>query len=188
MAVPTPPTITLPPTPPSRSDSVNFAARGDTFLGWFPTAWDYLNELVTWLTSRSTEVEGWSNTAQTAATSATASATSAGIDAAAVTAAVNSAVPNVSRFSGTGSQTAFNLSYAPLGKNFIDIYVGGQRLGQDVYTLNGSLVTITPAPVAGTNNIEVKAAATTTISYNIDSDYGLITGVPTSSADYGALV
>ena len=42
MAQTPPPTLTAPPTAPSRADSANFAARGDAFLGWFATAWDDL--------------------------------------------------------------------------------------------------------------------------------------------------
>lgn len=63
MAVPSPPSITMPPTPPSRSDPANFATRGDAFLGWFPAAWTYLSNLVTWLTARANEVEANSNAA-----------------------------------------------------------------------------------------------------------------------------
>lgn len=37
MAQTPPPSMTAPPTAPSRSDSANFATRGDAFLGWFAT-------------------------------------------------------------------------------------------------------------------------------------------------------
>lgn len=67
MPVPSPPTITAPPTPPSRSDPTSFATRGDAFLGWFPTAWTYLSNLAAWLTTRANEVEANSNAAVQAA-------------------------------------------------------------------------------------------------------------------------
>lgn len=62
MAVPNPPTIELPPTPPQRSDPTNFPARGDAFMTWFVTAWNYLSTLVPWMTSRANEVQANADT------------------------------------------------------------------------------------------------------------------------------
>ena len=46
--MPTPPTpITSLPTPPSRSDPANFAARGDAFLGALPTFATEANAIAT---------------------------------------------------------------------------------------------------------------------------------------------
>lgn len=58
-----PPGLTPPPTPPSRSDPANFAARGDAFLGWLPTAWANLSAVTAWITARMQEV--FDNTAAT---------------------------------------------------------------------------------------------------------------------------
>ncbi len=87
MPVPAPPTITMPPTPPSRSDPANFAARGDAFLGWFPTAWTYLSNLVTWLSLRANEVEANSNAAVQAASTVSSVAASSPVQNAASNAA-----------------------------------------------------------------------------------------------------
>lgn len=51
-----PPGLTSPPTPPSRSDPANFAARGDAFLSWLPTAWANLTAAMAWITARTQEV------------------------------------------------------------------------------------------------------------------------------------
>ena len=77
----------MPPTPPSRSDPANFAARGDAFLGWFPTAWTYLSNLVTWLSLRANEVEANSNAAVQAASTVSSVAASSAVQNAAANAA-----------------------------------------------------------------------------------------------------
>ncbi len=64
MTIPTQPSITSPPTPPSRADSVTFATRGDAFLGWFPTAWTDLTAAMAWMIARTQEVFDWSSAAQ----------------------------------------------------------------------------------------------------------------------------
>lgn len=51
-----PPGLTAPPTPPSRSDPANFAARGDAYLGWLPTAWTQLTAALAWIAARTQEV------------------------------------------------------------------------------------------------------------------------------------
>ena len=57
-------------------------------------------------------------------------------------------------FSGTGSQTTFTLSQAPGVVAALLVSIGGvnQTAGVD-YTLSGTTLTFTTAPVAGTNNI-----------------------------------
>ncbi|CAB4121115.1 hypothetical protein UFOVP7_41 [uncultured Caudovirales phage] len=59
-------------------------------------------------------------------------------------------------FSGTGSQTAFTLSQAPGVAAALVVTIGGvgQTAGTD-FTLSGTTLTFTTAPVAGTNNINV---------------------------------
>ena len=62
--------------------------------------------------------------------------------------------PIVQTFSGTGSQTTFTLSQAPGVVAALLVSIGGvnQTAGVD-YTLSGTTLTFTTAPVAGTNNI-----------------------------------
>ena len=64
MTIPTQPTITIPPTPPSRADSVNFATRGDAFLAWFPTAWSDMVAAMSWIAARTQDVFDWSSATQ----------------------------------------------------------------------------------------------------------------------------
>lgn len=197
MTTPTAPTLTSPPTPPSRSDPNNFAARGDAFMSWFPTAWTQLTAALQWITDRMGEIFFSASQAQSDAAIASASslsaqsyaavATTAAGQAGVIAAAVSSATPSVAQFSGTGTQSAFVLGVAPPSKALIDVYVGGSRVNQDSFSITGTTLTITPAPPVGTNNIVVKSAATTVLAITPASDYGLITESATSTADYGAI-
>lgn len=69
---------------------------------------------------------------------------------------------NLERFSGTGSQTVYTLTYAPAFQNACEIFISGnsQVAGVD-YTITGSdlkTLTFISAPPAGTNNIVVRTA------------------------------
>ena len=91
--MPTAPTaITALPTPPQRSDSANFAARGDAFLTALPTFRTEVNNLGTNVYNNAVEADAdavaannsataAANSATAAAASATAAATSAGVSA-----------------------------------------------------------------------------------------------------------
>lgn len=58
-------------------------------------------------------------------------------------------------FSGTGSQTAFTLTYAPASLASIEVYVGGSYQAISSYTLSGTTLTFNSAPTAGSSNIQV---------------------------------
>lgn len=76
--MPTSPTpITALPTPPSRSDPANFAARGDAFLGALPTFATEANAIATNAYSNALETVNNANTASSAASTATAQADAA---------------------------------------------------------------------------------------------------------------
>jgi hypothetical protein len=78
MTTPAPPTQVLPPTPPQSTDTLNFDARADAFVAWFPAAWAYLTAFGTWITARANEVLANSTAAtQAAATSAAVAASPA---------------------------------------------------------------------------------------------------------------
>ena len=58
-------------------------------------------------------------------------------------------------FSGTGSQTVFTLSTDPgAAGNSAQVFIGGVYQQRNTYTINGTTLTFSQAPVAGTNNIE----------------------------------
>jgi hypothetical protein len=80
------------------------------------------------------------------------------------------------QFSGTGSQVAYTLASDPgaLG-NSCEVFVGGIYQQRDTYTIAGTTLTFTAAPVAGTNNIEVVNFLTTAIG---TTDSSLVTFVP----------
>ena len=74
-----------------------------------------------------------------------------------VTAGSSGAPATITRqtFSGTGSQTAFTLASDPgaLG-NSAQVYIGGVYQQRSTYTISGTTLTFSVAPVAGTDNIE----------------------------------
>jgi len=75
-----------------------------------------------------------------------------------VQAASSSASPtSITRqvFSGTGSQTAFTLASDPGGAgNSAQVFIGGVYQQRNTYTIAGTTLTFSQAPVAGTNNVE----------------------------------
>ena len=58
-------------------------------------------------------------------------------------------------FSGTGSQTAFTLTFAPATTAAIAVHVAGVYQAPSAYTLSGTTLTFNSAPTAGSNNIQV---------------------------------
>lgn len=59
------------------------------------------------------------------------------------------------QFSGTGSQVAFTLSYAPASTSSIIVSVSGVTQNPNTYTTSGTTLTFTGAPPSGTSNITV---------------------------------
>ena len=58
-------------------------------------------------------------------------------------------------FSGTGSQTAFTLSRAPISAQSILVFISGVKQHASTYGVSGTTLTFSAAPPTGTNNIEV---------------------------------
>lgn len=84
----TPPTIAALPTPPSRSDSANFAARGDAFMAAMPTLRSETNSVAANVYANALEAEA---DAAAADASAAAAAAQVALAAAQASAAANSA-------------------------------------------------------------------------------------------------
>ena len=99
-----------------------------------------------------------------------------------VTAGSSNAPTTITRqqFSGTGSQVAYTLASDPgaLG-NSCEVFVGGIYQQRDTYTIAGTTLTFTAAPVAGTDNIEVVNFLTTAIG---TTDSSLVTYVPAGTS------
>lgn len=83
----TPPTIGALPTPPSRSDPANFAARGDAFLGAFPTLRTEVNAAAANVYANALEAEASATAAAGSASAASGSASAAAASATAAAAA-----------------------------------------------------------------------------------------------------
>lgn len=87
MPIPAPPTLSNPPTAPTRADPATFAARGDAFLSWFATAWNNLSASMAWIAARAQEVFDQSNATQLARDAAVAAQNDANVKNAAANAA-----------------------------------------------------------------------------------------------------
>jgi hypothetical protein len=85
---------------------------------------------------------------------------------------------SVSQFSGTGAQTQFVLPAAPSGENNTQIYIAGIYQKKDQYSLSGSTITFSVAPVSGTNNIEVVTIATLALG---ETDSALVSYTPSGA-------
>ncbi len=79
----TTPTLTTPPTAPSRSDPSTFRTRADAFLGWFATAFSELTTMIGWIASTATDCLNYSTSASNSAGTATSKAGEAAASAAA---------------------------------------------------------------------------------------------------------
>ena len=82
-------------------------------------------------------------------------------------------------FSGTGSQTVFTLASDPgaLG-NSAQVYIGGVYQQRSTYTIAGTTLTFSAAPVAGTDNIEFVNFLTSNIG---STSADLVTYTPAGS-------
>jgi hypothetical protein len=60
----------------------------------------------------------------------------------------------VQNFTGTGSQTVFTLSSAPLSENITFVYINGVYQQKNTYTVSGTTLTFSTAPPV-TSSIEV---------------------------------
>jgi hypothetical protein len=82
-------------------------------------------------------------------------------------------------FSGTGSQTVFTLASDPgaLG-NSAQVYIGGVYQQRSTYTIGGTTLTFSSAPVAGTDNIEFVNFLTSNIGA---TSADLVTYTPTGT-------
>jgi hypothetical protein len=60
----------------------------------------------------------------------------------------------VANFTGNGSQTVFNLAFAPLSENSTNIYISGVYQQKNTYSVTGAAVTFSSAPPFG-SSIEV---------------------------------
>jgi hypothetical protein len=98
-----------------------------------------------------------------------------------VTAGSSGAPATITRqvFSGTGSQTVFTLASDPgaLG-NSAQVYIGGVYQQRSTYTIAGTTLTFSAAPVAGTDNIEFVNFLTSTIG---TTSADLVTYTPAGS-------
>jgi|GEM_PF-2232768 len=87
-------------------------------------------------------------------------------------------------FSGTGAQAAFTLSVDPVSENNTQVFIGGVYQQKSEYSVSGTTLTFSTAPVAGTDNIEV--LSTTTLALGTGPDLVLRSDLATTGAGKGA--
>jgi hypothetical protein len=116
----TPPTIAALPTPPSRDDPANFAARGDAFLGALPTFRSETNSVASNVYANAVEA---ATAASTAAGQASAAAASASTASSQATAASGSA--SAASASATAASNSANAAAASFDA-FDDRYLGSK--------------------------------------------------------------
>lgn len=88
------------------------------------------------------------------------------------------------QFSGNGSTTAFTLSAAPANTNSILVAISGVLQDPSTYSVNGTTLTFSPAPPAGTGNISVRflgipASGVTTTAYRTVTEFTATAGQTT---------
>ena len=77
---------------------------------------------------------------------------------------------NIERFTGNGSDTDFTLTNAPSSSNNLDVYISGLYQEKNTYTLTGSTLTLTEAPVTGAV-VECRSVANITQVVAADNDF-----------------
>jgi hypothetical protein len=90
------------------------------------------------------------------------------------------------QFSGNGSTTAFTLSVAPATSSSLLVSISGVLQDPSVYSINGTTITFSGAPPAGTGNISVRylgipAAAVATTAYRTVTEFTATAGQTTFS-------
>ena len=73
----------------------------------------------------------------------------------------------VNTFSGTGSQTAFTLTKKPVSAANTLVHIAGVYQKKSTYTVEGTALTFSAAPAAGTNNIEVVIGVSAELINNV---------------------
>lgn len=96
--------------------------------------------------------------------------------------------PTVTQHSGDGFSTEIILPVFPSSETVVDVYISGIYQQKATYSVAGQTITFASAPPLGTNNIEVKVSPHVAFMSPASEDYGLITSLPESFEDYGALV
>jgi hypothetical protein len=94
--------------------------------------------------------------------------------------------PGTDTFSGTGSQTAFTLSRNVGTVNDILVVVNNVDQQPSHYTVSNNVLTFSPAPSAGTNNIYVRYLSTNLLSTILSNSLTAGTGLTATSTFNGS--
>jgi hypothetical protein len=127
-------TITALPTPPTRSDPVNFATRADDFLSALPAFGSEANNLAD-------EVNSNKTIAVNSATSATASASSATASAASATASATSATTSATNANASATSATASATSATASLNSFNIRYLGSKTSDPTLDNQGNALT-----------------------------------------------
>ena len=123
MTISAPPDITNPSTPPTRSAPASFAAAGDAFLSWLPTAWANLVAVMAWMQATALEVFALAGAAQSdralcAAAAASVAASNPFANAAAAAASAAAAATSASTAQATNPDSPIRINPREISANF----------------------------------------------------------------------
>ena len=115
MTISAPPVLASPPTPPTRSTPASFAAAGDAFLSWVPTAWANLASVIAWVYATALDVFSLASAAQSdrvlcAAAAAAVSTANPVVNAAAAAASAAAAAVSASTAQATNPDSPIRLN------------------------------------------------------------------------------
>ena len=112
-------------------------------------------------------------TAVSSASQAQSSAATAVDKANIVTTTVAAVAPTLVSFLGNGVQTAFNLGINPVVKENLDVYINGVWIPMSEFSLAGTTLTFSIAPVAG-DEIDVKTSAGVQLSFGASENISFL--------------
>ena len=87
----------------------------------------------------------------------------------------------IQRESGTGTQTEYTLIAVPAALNKVDVYVQGIYQQHNTFTVSGSVLTFSEAPLAGVDNIEIQISVMEMLTPVPEGDFLTFTGVETAT-------
>lgn len=160
----------------------------DPELDGEPVTKGYFDEQIGNAGEAAQEAQQFAQEAEEHANDAEASADSAAATAANVAQIVENIAPGIYVFNGDGVTTGFTINTFPPSEDYVAVYVGGDRKPPSAFTIASNVITITPAPPVGTENVIIEVSATVAAVIDTVEDWGLITEDPEAADDYGSIV
>jgi hypothetical protein len=160
----------------------------DPLLDGEPVTKKYLSDTVGNASQAAIDAANSAAEAAQSAMDAEGSADTAAAIAADVSEVVENVAPNVYEFDGDNATVDFTIGTFPPSKEFVKVFVDGERIPLSAFSILNNIVTITPAPPVGTDNVIIDVSATVAAIIDNVEDWGLLTDDPEAADDYGSIV